>query len=228
VIDAENLSRSYRLGNTRVPALRGVSLRIAAGEFVALMGASGSGKSTLLHLLGCLDRPDAGRYRLAGEDISALAPDAWARVRNRRIGFVFQAFNLLPRLSALENVALPLLYAGLDARRAQARAAESLSYVGLERRMLHRPTQLSGGERQRVAIARALVNDPAVVLADEPTGSLDSVTGAEILRLLAQLPAAGRTLVLVTHDAQIAAHAARILHLHDGQLVAEEPGHAPA
>jgi putative ABC transport system ATP-binding protein len=218
VIETHGLTRTYRLGTTQVQALRGVDMRVAPGEFVALMGPSGSGKSTLMHLLGCLDTPTAGSYRLEGQDVSRLSRDQRARVRNRRIGFVFQTFNLLPRLSALDNVALPLLFQGRveDVRQ---RATEALARVALSRRAGHRPTELSGGERQRVAIARALVAEPAIVLADEPTGNLDSVTGAEIMRLLAALSAEGRTLLVVTHDAQVAAHAGRVVHLHDGQIV---------
>ena len=218
VIETHGLTRTYRLGTTQVQALRGVDMRVAPGEFVALMGPSGSGKSTLMHLLGCLDTPTAGSYRLEGQDVSRLSRDQRARVRNRRIGFVFQTFNLLPRLNALDNVALPLLFQGRveDVRQ---RATEALARVALSRRAGHRPTELSGGERQRVAIARALVAEPAIVLADEPTGNLDSVTGAEIMRLLAALSAEGRTLLVVTHDAQVAAHAGRVVHLHDGQIV---------
>jgi putative ABC transport system ATP-binding protein len=218
VIETHGLTRTYRLGTTQVQALRGVDMRVAPGEFVALMGPSGSGKSTLMHLLGCLDTPTAGSYRLEGQDVSRLSRDQRARVRNRRIGFVFQTFNLLPRLNALDNVALPLLFQGRveDVRQ---RATEALARVALSRRAGHRPTELSGGERQRVAIARALVAEPAIVLADEPTGNLDSVTGAEIMRLLATLSAEGRTLLVVTHDAQVAAHAGRVVHLHDGQIV---------
>lgn len=218
IIETENLTQTYHLGKTEVHALRGVSLRIAEGEFVALMGASGSGKSTLLHLLGCLDTPTAGVYRLAGQDVSRLSRDARSRVRNRRIGFVFQIFNLLPRLNAVENVALPLQYRG-RLNGTQGKAIESLRRVGLGDRLRHRPNELSGGERQRVAIARALIADPALLLADEPTGNLDSVTGGEIMRLLADLHAEGRTIVMVTHDAGVAAYAGRVLHMCDGRLV---------
>jgi putative ABC transport system ATP-binding protein len=218
VIETENLTRSYRLGTTEVRALRGVSVRVAPGEFVALMGPSGSGKSTMMHLLGCLDTPTAGRYVLEGRDVSQLTANERARVRNRRIGFVFQTFNLLPRLSALDNVMLPLLYRGqvADARR---RAIEALKHVGLAKRAQHRPTELSGGERQRVAIARALITDPVLILADEPTGNLDSQTGTEIMQLLVGLSTDGRTIIMVTHDATVAAYAQRILHMRDGEIV---------
>jgi putative ABC transport system ATP-binding protein len=219
-IETEGLARTYHLGSTEVRALRGVDLVVAPGEFVALMGPSGSGKSTLMHLLGCLDTPTAGVYRLEGRDVSGLSQDERARVRGRRIGFVFQTFNLLPRLCALGNVALPLLYQG-RARGVKQRATAALEQVGLGHRAGHRPTELSGGERQRVAIARALVVEPALLLADEPTGNLDSGTGAEILRLLKALHASGRTLLLVTHDARVAAHAGRIVSMQDGQIVGQ-------
>ena len=223
VIETQRLARTYHMGDTEVRALRGVNLRIAAGEFVALMGPSGSGKSTLMHLLGCLDTPSAGSYRLEGRDVSALSHDERARLRNSRIGFVFQTFNLLPLLSALDNVALPLLYQG-RAPDVEARAATALEQVGLSSRIGHRPAELSGGERQRVAIARALVAEPALLLADEPTGNLDSKTGEEILGLLGDLHAAGRTLLLVTHDAGVAAHAERVVRMQDGRIVFQSTG----
>ncbi len=218
LIETDGLTRIYRLGATEVQALRGVNVQVAQGEFVALMGPSGSGKSTMMHLLGCLDTPTAGRYLLEGRDVSRLSVNERAQVRNRRIGFVFQTFNLLPRLSALDNVTLPLLYRGrvIDAKR---RAYEALRRVGLEQRAQHRPMELSGGERQRVAIARALITDPALILADEPTGNLDSQTGKEIMYLLNELSAAGRTIIIVTHDASVAAYARRVVHLRDGQIV---------
>ncbi|MBN1876399.1 MAG: ABC transporter ATP-binding protein [Anaerolineae bacterium] len=218
VIETENLCRTYHLGNTEVQALRGVDMQVAVGEFVALMGASGSGKSTLLHLLGCLDSPTQGIYRLAGKDVSRLSHRARAEVRNRQIGFVFQTFNLLARVSALENVTLPLLYRG-RVKGARQRAASTLTRVGLADRMHHRPQELSGGERQRVAIARALVTDPAILLADEPTGNLDSETGETIMQLLAELHAEGRTLILVTHDAHVAGYAEHIQQMKDGLFI---------
>ncbi len=218
VIEAQDLTKVYRMGTTEVHALRGVSLRVAAGEFLALMGASGSGKSTLMHLLGCLDTPTAGRYRLEGQDVSTLSDEARSCVRNTRIGFVFQSFNLLPRLDALENVALPLLYRG-RVKNTHRRATEALERVGLADRARHRPMELSGGERQRVAIARALVVEPVIILADEPTGNLDSATGDEVIKLLTGLHAEGRTILVVTHDAQVAACAQRTLYMRDGQIV---------
>ena len=218
LIETTELTRTYRLGTTEVQALRGVSVQVAQGEFVALMGPSGSGKSTMMHLLGCLDTPTAGRYLLEGRDVSRLRVNERAQVRNRRIGFVFQTFNLLPRLSALDNVMLPLLYRGhvADARR---RAQEALQHVGLEQRAHHRPTELSGGECQRVALARALIADPALILADEPTGNLDSQTGQEIMNLLSDLSTAGRTIIMVTHDAGVAAYAQRVVRMRDGMIV---------
>ncbi|MDO8959246.1 MAG: ABC transporter ATP-binding protein [Rhodocyclaceae bacterium] len=219
LIRTADLAKDYLLGDTRVPALQGVSLEIARGEFVAVMGPSGSGKSTFMNLLGCLDHPSGGEYWLDGEAVSRLSDDALAGLRNRRIGFVFQHFNLLPRTSALDNVALPLLYRGLSTAARHERAAQRLAQVGLSERIDHHPAQLSGGQQQRVAIARALVGDPALVLADEPTGALDSRTGIEIMALLQSLNRDGITVVLVTHERDIAAYASRIISFRDGRVV---------
>ena len=227
IIRTEGLAREYRMGTARVHALQGIDLSIAAGEFVALMGPSGCGKSTLLHLLGCLDRPTAGRYFLENRDVSTLSVGERARVRSTRIGFVFQNFNLLASLTSLDNVALPLLYQRSPSRTLQ-RAAEALEQVGLAGRARHRPVELSGGERQRVAIARALVNRPAVLLADEPTGNLDSATGTELMELLTGLWRGGLSILLVTHDPRIAAYAQRALHMHDGKIIREERQHVAA
>ena len=219
LIEAIDLHKQYRMGGAALHALRGVSLRVAAGEFVAVMGPSGSGKSTLMNLLGLLDRPSAGRYLLDGNDVSALDADRRAALRNRSVGFVFQTFNLLARSTALENVALPLIYAGVPRAEQRRRAAAALEVVGLAQRSAPRPHQLSGGEQQRVAIARALVSDPALILADEPTGALDSRTGLEIMACLQSLNRAGRTVVLVTHDRGVAGHASRIVSMQDGLVV---------
>ncbi len=217
MIEANGLVKTYFVGGSTIRALDGVSFRIEAGEMVAVTGPSGSGKSTLMHILGCLDSPDAGSYVLAGEDVSKLSKDRLAAIRNRRIGFVFQTFNLLARTSALENVELPLLYAGQ--RQARDRAREALRGVGLEDRMRHEPSQLSGGQRQRVAIARAIVTDPAIVLADEPTGNLDTKTGDEILAIFEALNAQGRTVILVTHEPDVARHCRRQIAMRDGRIV---------
>ncbi len=232
IIETQNLTKTYVMGTADVLALRGVDMRINAGDFVALMGSSGSGKSTMMHLLGCLDTPTAGRYLLEGRDVGSLSAQERARVRNQRIGFVFQTFNLLPRLTALENVALPLLYRAAGKQGSakttsgnqhpaspRERALAALARVGLADRAGHLPTQLSGGQRQRVAIARALVGDPALILAGEPTGNLDSSTGDAIMRLLAELHTEGRTLLLVTHDRAVAALAEYTLHMRDGRLL---------
>ena len=220
LIEIRDVTRIYRVGEIEVPALAGVSLDIAAGDFVAIMGASGSGKSTLLNILGCLDRPTAGSYRLEGAEVGGLGSNALARVRNRSIGFVFQTFNLLPRTSALENVELPLYYGpALSARERRRRALALLTQLGLGDRVRHHPGQLSGGQQQRVAIARALVNEPSLILADEPTGNLDSRSGADILRLFGELNRRGITLVIVTHDPDVAAHAGRTLLMRDGRIV---------
>jgi len=217
MIEADGLVKTYFVGGSTIRALDGVSLRIEAGEMLAVTGPSGSGKSTLMHILGCLDSPDAGTYVLAGEDVSQLSKDRLAAIRNRRIGFVFQTFNLLARTSALENVEMPLLYAGL--RQARDRAREALRALGLEDRMRHEPSQLSGGQRQRVAIARAIVTDPAIILADEPTGNLDTKTGDEILAIFEKLNADGRTIILVTHEADVARHCRRQIAMRDGRIV---------
>ncbi len=218
VIRIHDLTREYRMGSERILALRGVTLEIRRNEYLAIMGPSGSGKSTMMNVLGCLDTPTAGEYWLNGEEVSRLTDDALARVRNREIGFVFQTFNLLPRATALHNVELPLVYAGVRARERRERAATALERVGLAERMDHRPNELSGGQRQRVAIARALVNQPSILLADEPTGNLDSVTSDEIMGLFAALHAAGQTVIVVTHEPDIAARAQRVVVLRDGRV----------
>jgi putative ABC transport system ATP-binding protein len=218
VIVTRNLQRDYDMGGEVVHALRGVDLVIRKNEFVAIMGPSGSGKSTLMNLIGCLDSPTGGEYWLNGYRVSELEDDELARIRNKEIGFVFQTFNLLPRASALHNVELPLVYAGLGGRERRELAADALTRVGLGDRMQHRPNELSGGQRQRVAIARALVNKPSILLADEPTGNLDSATSEEILGLFEALYEEGQTIVLVTHESDIAAHARRQVHLKDGRL----------
>jgi ABC-type lipoprotein export system ATPase subunit len=224
LIELDDIYKTYHLGAMDVPVLKGVSLAIEQGEMVALMGASGSGKSTMMNILGCLDRPSSGRYRLDGEAIEALSADERALVRNRKIGFCFQTFNLLPRTSALENVMMPLSYTAenLSEREWRRRATQMLERVGLGDRMDHEPSQLSGGQQQRVAIARALVNNPPLLLADEPTGALDSRTSEEILRLFQQLNAEeGVTIIVVTHDADVASHAQRVIRMRDGRI---EPG----
>jgi putative ABC transport system ATP-binding protein len=219
LIQVENLSKTYKLGGQKVPALKGVSFRIQEGEFVAIMGQSGSGKSTLMNLLGCLDLPSSGTYRLDDIDVATLNSDQLAEVRNRRIGFVFQSFNLLPRSSALENTELPLLYSG--ASDPQSKAREALAKVGLDARARHKPNELSGGECQRVAIARAIVNNPTLILADEPTGNLDSKTGEEIMDIFSRLNQEGVTLILVTHEQHVAQYARRVIHMRDGLIVSD-------
>ena len=218
LIRIADVVKTYVMGDVAVEALRGVNIDIAAGAFVAIMGPSGSGKSTLLNILGCFDRPSSGRYLLDGEEVSSLDANALAETRNRTLGFVFQSFNLLTRTTALENVELPLVYAGMHPRARRARAVAALERVGLGDRLRHHPSQLSGGQQQRVAIARALVNQPRVVLADEPTGNLDSRASAEMMTLLATLSGEGITIVLVTHDAEVAAHARRVIVVRDGMV----------
>ena len=223
MIEVENLSKIYRLGDTEVRALDGLSLRIEKGEMVAIMGPSGSGKSTLMAIIGCLDVPTSGTYRLDGENVERMSDNQLAEVRNRKIGFVFQQFNLLARTTALDNVILPLVYAGSSGRARRQRAEEALNKVGLGDRMHHRPNELSGGQQQRVAIARSLVNDPAILLADEPTGALDSKTGTEIIRLFQTLHRElGQTIIYVTHDPFIARHTERVIRLSDGKVVGDE------
>ncbi len=218
MISIEGLEKHYQMGDALVKALDGVTLNIDEGEFVAIMGPSGSGKSTLMNILGCLDRPTNGSYSLRGTNVATLDDDRLAEVRNKEIGFVFQTFNLLPRLTALENVALPLSYAGIVKAARLERAHDKLNLVGLAERSTHRPNELSGGQRQRVAIARALINEPAMILADEPTGNLDSKTAREILGLLQELNDKGHTVVMVTHDADVAANAKRTIHVRDGKV----------
>ncbi|MCH1400965.1 MAG: ABC transporter ATP-binding protein [Schleiferiaceae bacterium] len=218
MLKLRGITRDFKLGSQTVHVLKGIDLDIFKNSYVALMGPSGSGKSTLMNLLGCLDTPTAGSYELNGNDVSVMGDNELAEIRNHEIGFVFQTFNLLPRSTALENVALPLVYAGLGKEEREARAAEVLTQVGLADRMDHRPNQLSGGQRQRVAVARALVNNPALILADEPTGNLDSKTSIEIMKLFDDIQAAGNTVVLVTHEEDIAQYAKRVIRLVDGQI----------
>jgi putative ABC transport system ATP-binding protein len=223
VIDIEHITKHYVMGEETVHALRGVSLQIRRNEYLAIMGPSGSGKSTLMNMLGCLDTPSAGRYEFNGKNVSEMDDDELAAIRNHEIGFVFQTFNLLPRSTSLRNVELPLIYAGVDPETREERAAQALRDVGLGDRLHHKPNELSGGQRQRVAIARALVNNPSIVLADEPTGNLDSKTGEEIMALLEHLYQRGNTIILVTHEADIAAHARRTVYLRDGLVESDEP-----
>lgn len=216
VIEIKNIIRDFKLGTETVHVLKGIDLNIERGDYVAIMGPSGSGKSTLMNLLGCLDTPTSGSYLLSGQDVSQMSDDQLADIRNKEIGFVFQTFNLLPRTTALDNVALPMVYAGKSKSERHARAAEVLTDVGLADRMDHRPNQLSGGQRQRVAVGRALVNNPSIILADEPTGNLDSKTGLEIMGLFDEIHKAGNTVIMVTHEEEIAAHAHRVIRLRDG------------
>ncbi len=223
LIRVRDLRKTYVMGDVEVPALQGINLDIDRGEFVAVMGASGSGKSTFMNILGCLDRPTSGSYFLEDEEVGSLSPDEWAHIRNRRIGFVFQGFNLLPRTTALENVELPMMYNGFAGKQRHQRAVEVLSLVGLEGRLKHTPNQLSGGQQQRVAVARALVNRPSLILADEPTGNLDSATSAEIMRLLKRLnEEQGITIVLVTHELDIAGYASRQIQIKDGKVTSDQ------
>jgi len=218
VIDIEDVTKLYRMGAEIVHALRGVALKVHRNEYMAIMGPSGSGKSTLMNMLGCLDTPTSGHYHFNGKDVSSMSDDELASIRNREIGFVFQTFNLLPRSTSLHNVELPLIYAGLPPHERRERARQALHNVGLGDRMLHKPNELSGGQRQRVAVARALVNHPSIILADEPTGNLDSKTGEEIMQLFDQLYEQGNTIIVVTHEEDIARHARRAIRLHDGLI----------
>ena len=218
LIETQDLWKTYEMGSEKVHALQGVSIAIERGEYVAIMGPSGSGKSTLMNLIGCLDTPSQGSYLLNEKQVSQMNDDELARIRNEEIGFVFQTFNLLPRATALHNVELPLIYAGIPSKTRAQRATEALTKVELADRMTHRPNQLSGGQRQRVAIARALVNNPSILLADEPTGNLDSKTGVEIMALFERLHQAGNTIIIVTHEAEVAAHAHRVIQIRDGQV----------
>jgi putative ABC transport system ATP-binding protein len=223
LIEVRDVHKIYRVGSEEVHALAGVDLDLERGDYVAIMGASGSGKSTLMNLLGCLDTPTSGHYRLNGVAVETLSDEELAAIRNKEIGFVFQTFNLLPRTSALHNVELPLIYAGVSRHERRERARTALEQVGLLDRMTHQPSELSGGQRQRVAVARALVNHPSLLLADEPTGNLDSTTSVEIMKLFDQLHTAGNTVVVVTHEDEIAAHAARIVRLRDGKVISDLP-----
>jgi len=227
VIDIENITKDYVMGEEIVRALRGVSLQIHRNEYIAVMGPSGSGKSTLMNMLGCLDTPTSGRYQFNGRNVAEMNDDELAAIRNREIGFVFQMFNLLPRSNSLRNVELPLIYAGIDPETREERAIQALVDVGLGDRLHHKPNELSGGQRQRVAVARALVTRPSIILADEPTGNLDSKTGEEIMALLEDLYYRGNTIILVTHERDIAAHARRTVHLRDGVIESDERGFVP-
>lgn len=231
LITIRRLEKIYKVGILEVPAIRGVDLDIQNGEYLSIMGPSGSGKSTLMNLIGCLDTPSSGTYHLRGQEVSSLSDDELARIRNREIGFVFQTFNLLPRATAAQNVELPLVYAGVSSHERSRRVADAIASVGLSDRAHHRPNELSGGQRQRVAIARALVNNPSLILADEPTGNLDSVTSEEIMTVLDGLDRAGHTIIIVTHEPDIAGHTRRIIQLHDGRIASDrkhEPSTEPS
>lgn len=228
VINLQNIQKQFLVGNVVVHALRGVNLSILRNEYVAIMGPSGSGKSTLMNILGCLDTPTCGSYMLSGSDVSQLADDDLADIRNREIGFIFQTFNLLPRYTALENVMLPLIYAGVGRAEREQKATEALRNVGLENRMEHRPNEMSGGQRQRVAVARALVNQPAIILADEPTGNLDTQTSIDIMHLFEDIYRQGNTIIVVTHEEDIARHARRIVRLRDGLIESDLQNPSPA
>lgn len=223
MIEVRDIRKAYRIGKIDLEVLKGISLDVKENEFLAIMGPSGSGKSTLMSIIGCLDRPTSGTYRLEGIDITERSDDDLAEIRNRRVGFVFQTFNLLPRFSALKNVELPMVYSGIPSKEREKRALETLELVGLAGRAQHRPNELSGGEQQRTAIARALVNDPAIILADEPTGNLDSISGREIITTFMKLHDRGRTVVIITHDRDIALHSKRIIHIRDGMVTKDEP-----
>lgn len=223
LIDVQNLKKTYQLGDIEVPAVRGINMSIEQNEYVAIMGPSGSGKSTLMNIIGCLDVPSDGSYILDSKDVSKMNDDELAEIRNRKIGFVFQTFNLLPRADALHNVELPLIYSGTTRTNRKKMAEDALEKVGLSDRMHHKPSELSGGQRQRVAIARALVNDPAIILADEPTGNLDSNTGEEIMEIFEQLHSAGNTIILITHEEYIAKHSRRVIRLLDGLIQSDGP-----
>jgi len=222
IINVENVRKTYKMGDNVVKAVDGVSLSVFEGEYLVIMGPSGSGKTTLMHLMGCLDKPDSGEIYLSGQRVSKLNDRDLAKVRNKMIGFVFQQFNLLPRLTALENVELPMIYAGVPRTVRRKRAKELLTMVGLAERMEHRPTQLSGGQMQRVAIARALANEPQIILADEPTGNLDSKSGEEILKIFSDLHSDGLTMIVVTHDPEVAENGERVIHMRDGKIVSQE------
>ena len=221
VVDVEKLSKTYKIGSVQLPALRGIDLKIEQGQYIAIMGPSGSGKSTLLNLLGCLDRPTSGQYRLSGKDISKLDDDELSLIRGQHIGFIFQSYNLIGQLNVIENIELPMYYQGFSEQASAKRAMQLATMVGLGNRVKHRPSELSGGQQQRVSIARALANDPLIILADEPTGNLDSQSGSEILSILDGLRRQGKTIIIVTHDTKIAARAQRVIHLLDGRIKQE-------